>query len=91
MPIEADKSAVSTINRLLRLCQASIGRWEPGIRKGCPYIAGRQIKLDRALRLSKLVCYMPLTLCTPISCLSAGGVRYKDGLGFAELFYGTSA
>jgi len=28
--------------------QASLGRG-PGIRKGCPYISGRQIKLDRVV------------------------------------------
>src|SRR6516225_2994041 len=31
------------------VCQASIGGWEQGIRKGCPYIFRRRMKLDRVV------------------------------------------
>ena len=50
------------MNRPLLPCQASIGDWEPGIRKGCPYISRWQMNFDKVLRKPDLK-YERVVLC----------------------------
>jgi hypothetical protein len=38
-PLRADQSAVGTVNRPLLLYQSSVDEWDPGDRKGRPYIS----------------------------------------------------
>jgi hypothetical protein len=56
--MEFNKTHGVNMKRAPKADKSAMGGWEQDIREGCPYISNSRIKLDRALRITRLIVHL---------------------------------